>query len=291
MSSPSIFDTVNTFNEQFRKHQLMGMLAGHQGKKDVFKQNTDTDKKIKQIYKKAQESIDSWVDKPEGWFAGLKGKVRNLLMKSPTCTSEELSKAKFYTKPFKWLGRTIHNWGESINPPAKKTSAADPYEFNKLDDAEMVRLEKKAKVVKAVAKTCLIAGGILLCGGLLTPLALAAFLFTLPESVALTVIIGCTVLGVGGVGSAISYPFIKNSKAVNEYEAETNKDFQKFVDEVVQKKDGGFNLSRKDVQNGEIFKIFEDWKDSLEKELSKKRLKKLEEERQALMKMQLSDPV
>jgi hypothetical protein len=283
MSTPSIFDTVNQFKHEY---QQKAMIAQFSGQTDSLKKNAKTNKKIKEAYSKAEGSIEEWTKKADSFFGNVKNKFRNLLHKAPTYDAEKFRKTNFLLKPFMWMGKQIHNLGDKISPVKTKVSAAEPYEFEKLSEGEMKQLEKKSSTIKTVAKVLAVVGAILIAGGLL-PLVVGAcavtFLATLPESIILGTIIGCTVLGVAGIAAVVANPIIKDNKAVHEYEAETNKNFQRFVKDVVQKDDDGFYLKRNDLQKGKIFQIFKDWKESVDGLLSKKQIKKLKEERDAVV--------
>lgn len=249
MSSLSIFDLVTNFTMEFNT-----CLVAHPTKE--LKKNKETDKNIIEIYQTAQDSIKNWTERSEGFYEKFKQACRNLLLKAPKSN---------------WVGKKICNLANRISL-TPKVPALIPYEFDKLDQAE----KNRAILLKTVATVLLVAGTILLTGGIALPLALAPLLVLVAESVAIAVIAGCTIAGIVAVPILLGHPFIHSTKLVREYEANEDPDFQRFVKQEI----SNFKLSRKDIQNGELYDIYKVWKEALKTQLCEQQLLDLEMERE-----------
>lgn len=282
MAVPSIYKVVDEFKacyhaECCKFEEGLGYIP-REGK--IFKKNHVASNNIQKINHQALESINSWKETPDSLPERIKHKFSNLLKKAPDCEEADIDDASWWKKPPMWLGRQVHRLGTRIASPPKE-SAAVPYEFNRLSDDEMKALEKKANFIRIVANTVLVASVILIIIGVAAPFALVPLLVTLPPLLAGALIAGCTIGGVAGVAGVIGYSLIIDHKAVNEYEAEKDEGFHRFVNEFVQDgRKGDFNVKKSDIQNGKLYKIYQEWKGALENELSEKRIERLKKERE-----------
>lgn len=272
-NNPTAFERIEQFNKDLPNAPI--------SKKKAF---TDAQKKLREIDQVANQSINSWIDKPRSLGGRIKNKIRSFFHLVPKTEKKDLSKLAWKKNWAKkiigwmgnkaiWVGNGIHGVGDKIAKTPGKTSATNSFDFDSVTQAEKDTLEKKANVFKTIAKVVVIAGGILLMGGAVAPLALGAFLITLPETLALSIIIGFSALGVVGVAAVVANPILKSRKPVIEHESKTNKEYQEFLNKFVQSDTGSYNLQKKDLQDAKLLQIFKTWKKDTEDTLNSKKLK------------------
>lgn len=146
-----------------------------------------------------------------------------------------------------------------------KVSAAKPYDFPPVGDAERETLETKASFHRTVAKVMIIAGAILLFTGILGPFALMPLLLSLGKGAAATTVMVHTGVGTLGVAGLLSSIFFNTSESVRRGRAKTDPDFSFFVDRVIQHKQRvSHNVMEEDLNDKAVHNTYLDWKEKMD---------------------------
>ena len=231
--------------------------------KKTFPVQYKVNQKIRAATSKATQSLKGWSESTPGSFTWIKRQINKIPKKGPL-------------KPI------LNFFGISDEKLVPRKSAENRFEFKEISDAEKAKIEKKAKLLMTLSKVSLIFGSILVGIGILIPFVSCVLLLAVPPTAALITIVAFTAIGVLGAVAITINPILKKLKPIRENRLHGDPDFKSFLNRYLQTPNpmgAGYNLNEKDILDGKLHKIYQDWQQEMKAIFSKKMINKIENEK------------
>lgn len=233
--------------------------------------------KIRKATSRATQSLQRWSESTPGNFVWIKHQINKI---------PKIKKVKsvlnFFRIGEKKINSVLNFFGVSDNKLAPRKSAEKRYQFKDISDGEKAKIEKKAKFLTTLSKVSFIVGSILLGIGILIPFVSTIFLLAVPLTAALVTIVAFTAIGMLGAVAITVNPLLKKMKLIRENRLHGDPDFKPFLNRYLQTPKpvgAGYNLNEKDIMNGKLHKIYQEWQQDMKSIFSKKMIGKIEGEK------------
>ena len=147
-----------------------------------------------------------------------------------------------------------------IPAPQEKQEAETPHHFEPITEENRALFEKKANSARLLITICIVAGGILLFGGIILPFVATPLLMLLPLAIASKCAGLATLAGVAGVVVLVSSLFFDNRASLREARVKGDADFHYFITDICK-----FWIKEEHLTDKKLHQLYINWKNDLGK--------------------------